>query len=91
MGLMSLEVKRQQKLSKSKQQLISKQTENKLLLELKDKLDRYLLDNDRVMLEIKESVLGEFLNILSDKILSIYDYEQVDKTKFIFYNKEIFL
>lgn len=73
----------------SKNKYASKRIENLILIELKDKLEEYLLDNDRVMLEINPKVVGEFLNILTDKFLAIYDYEQVDSNKFIFYNKEI--
>jgi hypothetical protein len=58
-------------------------------LELKEKLENLLMENDKAMLEINPRVLGEFLNILSDRLLSMYDFEQVDKNKFIFYNKEI--
>lgn len=90
MKLMSLEVlKEKKRLKKNKNYLQSKETEHRLLLELKDKLEVLLADNDRVLLEISPKVVGEFLNILSDKVLSMYDFEQVDKNKFIFYTKEI--
>lgn len=90
MKLMSLEVlKEKKRLKKNKNYLQSKETEHRLLLELKDKLEVLLADNDRVLLEISPKVVGEFLNILYDKVLSMYDFEQVDKNKFIFYTKEI--
>jgi hypothetical protein len=90
MKLMSFEVIKAKSLNKkNKKALLSKKVEHRLVLELKEKLESILLDNDRVMFEINPRVVGEFLNILSDRLLSMYDYEQVDKNKFIFYNKEI--
>lgn len=90
MKLLSLEViKAKSRGKKSKKGLQSKRTEYRLVLELKDKLEELLADNDRVLLEISPRVMGEFLNVLSDRLLSMYDFEQVDKNKFIFYNKEI--
>lgn len=74
---------------KNKRATQSKQLEYRLELELEEKLAFLLENNDRVLLEVNPKTLGEFLNILSDKILTLYDFEQVDKNKFIFYNKEI--
>jgi hypothetical protein len=90
MKLMSLDMLREKSRNKkSKKGLNTKKVEYRLVLELKEKLEKFLLDNDSFMLEVNIRVLGEFLNILSDKLLSMYDYQQVDKNKFIFYNKEI--
>jgi hypothetical protein len=55
-----------------------------MVLELKEKLERYLADNDEFMFEVEPRVVGEFVNILSDKMLSMYAYYQVDKNKFVF-------
>lgn len=86
----SYQVFKEKRLSRfNKKNLNTKKIENLLMLELTEKLETYLKDNDRVMLEINPRVVGEFVNILNDKILSVYDYEQVDKNKFIFSNKEI--
>lgn len=86
----SYQVFKEKRLSRSsKKKLNTKRIENLLMLELTEKLETYLKDNDRVMLEINPRVAGEFVSILNDKILSVYDYEQVDKNKFIFSNKEI--
>lgn len=90
MKLMTVELLRERSVrKKTRTSLQSKKLEHRVLLELTDKLQEYLAENDRVMLEINPKVLGEFLNILSDRLLSMYDYEQVDKNKFIFSNKEI--
>jgi hypothetical protein len=90
MKLMSLDMLREKSRNKkSKKGLNSKKVEYRLVLELKEKLEKFLLDNDSFMVEVNIRVLGEFLNILSDKLLSMYDYQQVDKNKFVFYNKEI--
>jgi len=87
---MTLELMRERSLRKrAKPSLQSKKVEYRLLLELTDKLKEYLSNNDRVMIEVNPKVMGEFLNILSDKLLTMYDYEQVDHNKFIFSNKEI--
>ena len=67
----------------------SKKIEYRIEIELMEKLNEYLETNDRVMLEINPKFVGEFINILGDKVLSLYEYEQVDKNKFIFYNKEM--
>lgn len=90
MKLKSVEIRRQRKaIKRSMNDLISKQTEKRLLIELKAKLEVELLENDRVMIEVEPKVNGEFQNILSDEILSMYDYEQLDTNKYIFYTKFI--
>jgi|BioPla2DNA2_1021312.scaffolds.fasta_scaffold32626_2 hypothetical protein len=81
---------KQRKLERhTKNKYASKRIENLVLIELKEKLEEYLTENDKVMLEVNPKVVGEFLNILTDTLLAIYDYEQIDENKFIFYNKEI--
>ena len=90
MKLMSLEFQKQQKIEKKvRNELTSKKLESKVFLELQDKLDEYLILNDKVMIEVNPTVLGEFINLLDDRVLTMYDFEQIDKNKFIFYNKEI--
>lgn len=90
MRLMSLELQKQQKIEKkARNEITSKKIESKVFLELQDKLDEYLVSNDKVMIEVNNSVLGEFINLLDDRVLTMYDFEQIDKNKFIFYNKEI--
>lgn len=87
---MSLELQKQQKIEKkARNEITSKKIESKVFLELQDKLDEYLVSNDKVMIEVNNSVLGEFINLLDDRVLTMYDFEQIDKNKFIFYNKEI--
>ncbi len=90
--LLSLKLKRQQRLEKkSRSELHSKKIENKILLELQDKLEEHLSLNDRVMIEVRPNVLGEFINILDDRLEMMYGFEQLEGSgnKFIFYNKEI--
>lgn len=90
MKLMSLEFQKQQKIEKKvRNELTSKKLESKVFLELQEKLDEYLILNDKVMIEVNPTVLGEFINLLDDRVLTMYDFEQIDKNKFIFYNKEI--
>lgn len=90
MRLMSLELQKQQKIEKkARNEITSKKIESKVFLELQDKLDEYLVSNDKVMIEVNNSVLGEFINLLDERVLTMYDFEQIDKNKFIFYNKEI--
>lgn len=90
MRLMTTELlKARKRLKKNGDAIKSKKVEQKLVIELKDKLEELLEYNDRAMLEIHPNVVGEFLNILSDKVLSMYDFEQIDNNKFIFYSKEI--
>lgn len=90
MRLMSLELQKQQKIEKkARNEITSKKIESKVFLELQDKLEEYLVSNDKVMIEVNNSVLGEFINLLDERVLTMYDFEQIDKNKFIFYNKEI--
>lgn len=87
---MSLELQKQQKIEKkARNEITSKKIESKVFLELQDKLEEYLVSNDKVMIEVNNSVLGEFINLLDERVLTMYDFEQIDKNKFIFYNKEI--
>ena len=74
---------------KRKQEKMSKRIEYRLIQELQEKLEGDLEKNDRVLIEVNPRVVGEFINGLTDKILTMYVYEQVDSNKFIFYNKEI--
>jgi hypothetical protein len=90
MKLMTLEVmKERSRTRKDKKSAVSKKIEYRLVLELKEKLEGLLENNDKTLLEVDIRYVGEFINILSDKVLSMYDYEQLDKNKFIFYTKEI--
>lgn len=92
MRLNSAEVLKQRfRGSKNKKALQSKKVEYRLILELKEKLIQYLTENEKVMLEVNPRVTGEFLNVLNDKFLASYEYEQIDKNKFIFYSKEFSL
>lgn len=92
MKLMSIELlkaKRRSADKRNKKALQSKKMEYKLELELIEKLEQQLEDNESVMIEVNPRVAGEFINILNGKILNLYEYKQVDKNKFVFYNKEI--
>lgn len=82
------EVKKNKKV---KNKFDSKRVETALLVELKNNLEEYLITNDKVLLEINPNVVGEFLNILNDKVLTVYSYDQIDNNKFLFYNKEFSL
>lgn len=67
----------------------SKKIEYRMELELFEKLEEYLEENDRVLLEVSPKFVGEFINILGEKINNLYDYDQVDGNKFIFYSKQM--
>lgn len=73
-----------------KKQNDSKKLEYRLELELTERL-KCLEENDRVLFEIAPNVLSEFLNILDSRFSDLYHYEQIEKNKFLFYNKEISL
>lgn len=89
MAMKILKQKRQEKKVRNKK--YSKRTENQLQVELRDKLEKYLSENDKVMIEVSESVLGEFINILDQSVIPVYEYEQIDKNKFVFKNNEIII
>ena len=64
---MTLDLLKQRRLEKQSKNIYqSKRIENEILIELKDKLEEYLLENDRVMLEVNSKYLGAFLNILTN-------------------------
>ena len=87
---MTLDLLKQRSAEKqTRNKYYSKKIESEILIELKEKLDEYLLDNDRVMLEVNPRFIGEFINALTDSVVAIYDYEQIDTNKFVFSNKEI--
>lgn len=87
---MTLDLLKQRKLEKqSKNKYHSKRVESEILIELKEDLEKYLMDNDRVMIEVSPRYVGEFMSALTDSILKIYDFEQVDSNKFVFSNKEL--
>lgn len=90
---MTFDLLNQRRLEKqSKSKYASKRIESEILIELKEKLEEYLTDNDSVMIEVNPKYESEFINILSDSILAIYDYEQVPdagKGKYIFSNRKI--
>lgn len=90
MKLLTVDMYRQKRLEKkARNNIASKRIESKLKLELKEKLDDYLRENDSVMFEVNNSVLGEFMNVISTGLDSLYDFEQLDANKFVFHNKEI--
>lgn len=87
---LTMDLLKQRRLERqSKNKYISKRVESEILIELKEKLAEFLRENDSVMIEVTPRYVGEFLNILNESLLAIYDYEQVDETKFIFSNREI--
>lgn len=90
MKLLTVEMYKQKSREKhSRNGIASKKIESKLKLELKEKLETILRENDSVMFEVTPNVLGEFMNILATGLDSLYDYEQIGHNKFVFYNKEI--
>lgn len=90
MKLLTVEMYRQRSREKrARNNIMSKKVESKLNLELKSKLEKYLRDNDSVMLEVPMNVLGEFMNVVTSGLDSLYDYEQKGDNLFVFYNKEI--
>lgn len=92
MGLKFFEIQKAKRNSSEKRiqkEQQSKKIEYRIEIELMDKLQEYLENNDRLLIEVSPNFVGEFLNILGDKVVSLYEFEQVDKNKFIFYNKEM--
>lgn len=92
MGLKYFELRKAKRNSSEKRmqkEQQSKKIEYRIEIELQEKLEQHLENNDRLMLEVSPNFVGEFLNILGEKITSFYEFEQVDKNKFIFYNKEM--
>lgn len=90
MELLSLKVLKEKRLRKNNRK--SEQTKKivySLTLELKEILSEHLEENDGLLIEINDKYVGEFILTLNDRLLSMYDYEQADRNKFIFYNKEI--
>lgn len=87
---MTFDLLKQRRLEKqSKNKYSSKKIESAILIELKENLDTYLIDNDKVMLEVNPRFVSEFMTALNDSIAYTYDFEQIDSNKFVFSNKEL--
>ena len=87
---MTLDLLRQRRLEqKHNRGINSKKVESEIKIELQEMLSEQLFDNDRVMIEVNPNIVSEFINVLSESSLQIYDYEQIDSNKFIFKNKEL--
>lgn len=69
--------------------LKSKRIEQELKVQLLEILNKELLENDSLQVEVDENNLAYFINILSDKEVNSYEYEQVNKTCFNFYPKDL--
>ena len=67
----------------------SKKVESEICIELKEMLDEYLLENDKIMIEVKPMFESEFINALNNSGISAYEYTQLDTNKYIFSNKEL--
>jgi hypothetical protein len=91
MSVEALKAKKRLSDRRNKAAIRSKQIEFRLEKELESNLNELLANNDRVLLEISPKAVPEFLNILTGRLLLLYEYEQVDQNKFIFYEKEISL
>lgn len=91
MEFKSLNFKREQKsIKRNKEDLSKNEQLNKLKLEAESKICEALESNEKVMIQVDESVLIDFIELL-DYLTNLYDYRQIDKTKFIFYNKELLI
>lgn len=64
---------------------------SKIKSEALTKLSALLSENDKVMIEISESAVPYFLDILDDPAFSIYRYQQVDQYHYIFSNKTLII
>ena len=70
---MTLNLLKQRQLeNKSRNKYHSKRIESEILIELKDKLEEYLFENDKVMLEVNPKFVGEFIGALTDSLLAMY-------------------
>lgn len=83
---------RLQKLQKNLERDVESTKNRKSLeIELMTILEEKLTTNDKVLIEVQDRDLADFIDILNDKLATIYDFDQYSKDKFIFYNKEISL
>lgn len=81
---------KEQRLKKKADNTLSeKRVENLMRLELREKLTKYLLSNDSMMIEIDPKHVSMFLAIVEEEFSADYDYEQVSETLYIFRAKEI--
>lgn len=91
-GLTGQYLKTRRESMKDKDNFRKKQREQMLLNELTVKLDRLLIENDSVTIEVNENVIEEFINILDGPISNKYTYEQLPNyTQFVFRPKQIIL
>lgn len=92
MPSMTLDYLRQRKGdTKNKTHLAMKRAEGLMLIELREMLVDYLEENDKIMVEVQPEAVGAFLNVLTDTFMQLYEYEQIESNKFIFYSKEIYV
>jgi len=84
------EYTKQKKLKKKASNTVQeKKVENQMRLELREKLQKYLLNNDVVQIEIDKKYISMFLAIVEDEFATDYDFEQVTETLYNFKAKEI--
>jgi len=84
------EYTKQRKLKKKASNTVQeKKVENQMRLELREKLQKYLLNNDIVQIEIDKKYISMFLAIVEDEFATDYDFEQVTETLYNFKAKEI--
>lgn len=90
-GLRSVEVLKHRRQRKhSEVQLQQKKTELALKTELLHRLEVQFVSNDAIEIEVAENVLPEFMLVLDDvAVTSLYDYEQVSASLFIFRPKQL--
>ena len=90
-GLRSLQVIRSRKQNKrSEEQLKQKKTELALKAELLHRLEVQFTSVDAVEIEVAERVLPLFILVLEDSaVTSLYDYEQISQSLFIFRPKQL--
>ena len=64
---------------------------NKIKAETLQQLGAILSENDKVMLEISDTAVPYFLDILDDPAFGVYRYQQVDEYHYIFTNRELYI
>ncbi len=90
MKLQSIEILKAKKLEdKTAQEVKMRRNAYKLLIELKEKLEEFLVDNDSICIEVPENQLAFFIDLLKEDSLAAYTYEQIEPTLFVFKSEEL--
>ena len=91
MGLTSELLRQRRIASKTPSEYSTRLMENTMMLSLRELLGQYLLEHDRLMIEVDRSALGVFSTVLLMPEFKAYRCTQIEDNKFVFSANEFIL